>query len=240
MASEYLKWKYRDEKPREKRELTPAEKRKNWWYYHKWHVVGGAALVFLAAALLYQMLGIGEIRPDYQFAYVAQYALPDETVEALEAELAKLGTDQNGDGKVTVFVNQYPLASTDPQMVMAIQVKLMADLSDYKSCFFLLDDPEQFQKDYQVLCRLDGSLPEDGDFSAEGTYLLWDDCPALAGLDLGTYSLELIGEETPGDGNETMHGIAVARRGFWTEQTVDYPEGCQALWSAMTAGAVEP
>lgn len=240
MASEYLKWKYRNEKPREQRELTPQEKRKNWWHYHKWHVVIGAALALLGANLLYQMLGIGEAKPDYQFAYVAQYALPDETVGALEEQLASLGSDQNGDGRVVVYVNQYPMASADPQMVMAVNVRLMADLSEYKSCFFLLDDPEKFQRDYQVLCRLDGSLPEDGDLSAEGSYLLWDDCPALAGLDLGTYSLELIGEDAPGDGNAAMHGIAVARRGFWTEETVDYPEGCAELWAAMTAGAAEP
>lgn len=240
MASEYLKWKYRNEKPREHRELTPAEKRKNWWHYHKWHVVGGVVLVLLAASLLYQVLGIGQIKPDYQFACVTQYALPDETVEALETELAKLGTDQNGDGRVVVYVNQYPLANSDPQMVMAIQVKLMADLSESKSSFFLLDDPEKFQRDYQMLCRLDGSLPEDGDLTAEGTYYLWDDCPVLTGLDLGTYSLELISGETPGDGNEVMRGLAVARRGFWSEQDAPYPEGCEALWNAMTAGAAVP
>lgn len=34
MASEYLKWKYRDVKPDQTVELTPRQKRANWWYYH--------------------------------------------------------------------------------------------------------------------------------------------------------------------------------------------------------------
>ena len=48
MAGEYVRWLARNEKPREKRELTPEEKRRNWWDYHKWHVV----LAILCAVLL--------------------------------------------------------------------------------------------------------------------------------------------------------------------------------------------
>ena len=42
MASEYWKWKFKDVRPEEKRELTPEEKRKNWWHYHRWHEIGRA------------------------------------------------------------------------------------------------------------------------------------------------------------------------------------------------------
>ena len=35
MASEYLKWKYRNEQRSEVRELTAQEKRKNCWPYHR-------------------------------------------------------------------------------------------------------------------------------------------------------------------------------------------------------------
>ena len=52
MASEYLKWKYRDVKPRETKELTPAEKRKNWWHYHKWHILTGVVLAAALASLI--------------------------------------------------------------------------------------------------------------------------------------------------------------------------------------------
>lgn len=238
MASEYLKWKYKDVKPREKVELTPSEKRKNWWHYHKWHVLIGVVLAIIGGNLIYSALGIGQVRPDYQFAYVGSSALPEDTVTALEAGLASLGEDANGDGQVSVSLRQYPLYSADPQTAMAAQIQLMADLTEGESCFFLLEDPERFQRDYHSLCRLDGSLPEEDDNSAEGTYLLWDQCPALAGLDLGCYSDSVLGETVSGDSSELVSELAVARRGFWTEKTAAHPEGCAALWEKLTEGAI--
>lgn len=237
MASEYLKWKYKDVKPRGKTELTPAEKRKNWWHYHKWHVVVGAMLILGGASILWDALGIGRVKPDYQFAYVGTYTLPEDTISALEKGLAAFGADQNGDGTVNVSIRQYPLYSVDAETVMAVQIQLMADLTQYESCFFLLEDPERFQRDYHALCRLDGSLPEEGDGSAEGTYLLWEQCPALAGMDLGNYSDDLPGETVTGDSGELISGLALARRGSWGEKSAPYPEGCQALWVALTEGA---
>lgn len=239
MASEYLKWKYRDVKPRETRELTPAEKRKNWWHYHKWHVVIGAVLAGIGVSLVCNALGVGQTRPDYQVAYVGETVLPDDTAAAIENAFASLGEDLNGDGKVTVLLNQYPRDIEDPQAAMAIQVRLMADLSSYDSCFFLLDDPERFQQEYRSLSLLDGSLPEEGDYSAQGKYLPWDRCPVLAGLDLGEYSYNLLGTEVTGDSNELAAGLCLARRGVWTEKNTRYPEGCQALWAALTEGALE-
>ena len=110
MASEYLKWKYRDVQRREKVELTPAEKRKNWWHYHKWHVVIAVVLVGIGINLVCNALGIGQIRPDYQIAYVGGNTLPDDTATAIEAAFAALGEDLNGDGKVVVQLNQYASA----------------------------------------------------------------------------------------------------------------------------------
>lgn len=238
MASEYLKWKYKDVKPREKVELTPSEKRKNWWHYHKWHVLIGVVLAIIGGNLIYSALGIGQVRPDYRFAYVGASALPEDTAAALEAGLASLGGDVNGDGQVAVSLRQYPLYSADPQAVMAAQIQLTADLAEGESYFFLLEDPERFQRDYHSLCRLDGSLPEEDDGSAGGTYWLWEQCPALAGLDLGGYSYSALRETVSGDNGELVSGLAVARRGFWTEKDAAYLDGCAALWEKMTEGAV--
>ena len=66
MASEYLKQKYKDVKPDVPRELTKAEKRKNWWHYHKWHVAAAIVLLLIAADLVWGFLGRGEPKPDYQ------------------------------------------------------------------------------------------------------------------------------------------------------------------------------
>lgn len=237
MASEYLKWKYRDVKPREKTEPTPAARRKNWWHYHKWHVVIGVVLVLAGASVLWEVLGIGRVEPDYQLAYVGTHALPEDTMSALEAGIAALGSDRNGDGAAVVSIRQYPLYSPDAQTAMAAQVQLMADLAQSESCLFLLEDPERFQRDYQCLCRLDGSLPEEGDSSAQGTYLLWGQCPVLAGLELGGYSYELMGETAAGDSGGLVSGLALARRGFWEEKAAPDPEGYEALWDALTEGA---
>lgn len=239
MASEYLKWKYRDVKPREKVELTQEERRKNWWHYHKWHVAIGLSLTLLAVYLLCQALGVGQIIPDYQIAYVGTDALPEDTAAAIETQFAALGEDLNGDGKVVVRLNQYASAgSADVQVSAAASVTLMADLLECESYFFLLEDPERFQQDYHVLRRLDGSQQEDGPWTAEGTRLGWNQCPVLTGMDLGGYAYQLMGETVTGDSGELVDRLYLARRGFWTEKTCKYPEGCDALWEKLTEGAV--
>ena len=238
MASEYLKWKYQDVKPDAPVEHTREEERRNWWYYHKWHVLIAIAIAAICFSIIWSALGIGQVKPDYQFAYVGTDYLPESTVSALESALAALGTDQNGDGVVTVSVHQYPCYSSDPQLTMASQARLMADLSECSSCFFLLDDPDRFQDDFHILSHLDGSLPAGDERSAEGTCLPWSQCPVLAGMDLGEYSLDLPGGTVTGDSAGLLSRLSLARRGFWTKQTVQYPEACEALWAVLTQGAV--
>lgn len=239
MASEYLKWKYRDVKPREKVELTREEKRKNWWHYHKWHVATGVVLVGIAINLVCSALGVGQTRPDYQIAYVGENALPDDTAAAIEAAFAALGEDLNGDGKVAVRLNQYPSGGGgDAGVAASSEVTLMADILNRESYFFLLEDPAWFQAGYRSLRRLDGTLPGEGDYSADGTYLAWDGCPALANVELGGYSYEVMGRTVSGSSDELVSGLFLARRGFWAEEACKFPEGCDALWEKLTEGAL--
>lgn len=161
MASEYLKQKYKDVKPDTPREMTEAERRKNWWYYHKWHVVAAVVAALAAADLVWSMLGRGTPQPDYQIAYVGEGSLPGDTAAAIEAGFASLGEDLNGDGQVLVKLRQYVSnPEGDPDMFVAASVQLMSDIMEQESFFFLLEDPEQFQENYHTLSRLDGSLPE--------------------------------------------------------------------------------
>ncbi len=241
MASEYLKKKYKDVKPDEKRELTPAEKRKNWWYYHKWHVVIGIVLVCIPVSILWNALH--QVRPDYQIAYIGSNALPDDTAAAMEAGFAALGEDLNGDGRVVARLSQYSFAASGlgAETIMSSSVRLMADLTECESYFFLLEDPEGFQQNYGTLRRLDGSLPEEGaGASVEETCLLWSQCPVLAGMELGEYKYALMGGMASGDSGELASGLYIGRRGFWTDKTSAYPEGCDALWEKIVAGAEIP
>ena len=57
----------------------------------------------------------------------------------------------------------------------------------------LLEDPETFQTQYHTLCRLDGSLPEEGDDSTEDSVLAWNACPVLRELELGDYDYDIFG-----------------------------------------------
>ena len=245
MASEYLKWKYRDVKPEEPIILTPQEKRRNWWRYHWWHVLLGGILLIAAGNLLMHILGIGRVQPDYQIAYVGSSPLPQDSVTALETALAELGQDCNGDGRVVVHLHSY----TDGEAVQdgngaansyAASVTLMADLTDCDSYFFLLESPEQFQQDYQVLRRLDGSLPNETETDFASCYVAWNDCPVLSSLPLGGYTEQVLGQQTVGSNQEIFGGLYLARRGFWTEKTTDYPEACDALWEKLTEGAATP
>ena len=184
MASEYLKKKYKDVKPDVKRELTPAEKRKNWWDYHKWFVVAGIVLLGIFGSIVWNALH--QVKSDYQIAYVGEYALPDDTAAAIEAGFAALGEDLNGDGSVVVRLVQYASSGgTDAQAIMAAEVRLMADLTEYESYFFLLEDPEAFQELYDGLLESDWVELGDGLYLARRVFLLdktcrWhEECTAL-------------------------------------------------------------
>ena len=223
MASEYLKWKYRDVKPDEPPPpLTRKERLVNWWLYHKWHVAIGAVLLFALLDIGLRVAGFGREEPDYQFAYVGSRILPDEAVASFEDALASFGADRNGDGRVLVRLNQYADASAsgDADAAMyayASGVRLMADLQRGDSAFFLLESPEGFRRDYDIL---------------SGNGVLWTDCPVLSALPLGEYDENLFGETVGGDAQSLFSGLWLARRDLSA-----YPEEYAILWNSLTEGA---
>ena len=149
MASEYLKWKYRDVRPEKPLELTKKQRRQNWWHYHKWHVLIGVAVVLIGADWGWNILT--QVTPDYQIAYVGSVPLSEGDGASWETQLAAFGTDCNGDGKVVVQLKQYLASYEDAMYNAAANVRLLADLDGRESYFFLLEDPEKFQADYEVL-----------------------------------------------------------------------------------------
>ena len=182
-------------------------------------VLAGVLLAIALGDILLKALGVGITEPDYQAAYIASAPLEEETVSRLEAALAALGEDCNGDGRVLVQVNSYVnmaiLGDSDSaNYAAAAQVRLMADLEDCESYFFLCEDPEKVQADYQILAG------EDGELTAEGG------SPWTAAWE----------ELAPGEG-PALPGIFLARRGFWEDRTCKYREKCDALWDKLTEEA---
>lgn len=255
MAGEYYKWLARNEKPEQKRELTPAEKRRNWWDYHKWHVVIGAVCVLMLCHMLWGMIQNSRNEPDYCIAYVGQTILPDGTVDALQAAFAELGEDINGNGKVQVEILQYqiklPDTSESIEDILLEQesdrnstalMQLMVNVETAESILFLLEDAQQFQADYEVLARVDGTLPENTPDSTVPVSYAWTDCPVLTGLELGTFSMQTLNGPIPGDSQTAMAGLSIARRGIWNteaEQTDPKIAGALRLWDILTEGAGE-
>ncbi|MCD8353067.1 MAG: hypothetical protein LUC47_01950 [Clostridiales bacterium] len=247
MPSNYQQWLQRDVQPEEKIQRTPQEKRKNWWHYYKWIVVGGVVVVGITLSLILNAFGVGVVKPDYQIAYVGSSDLPDDTAEALTAALEALGEDLNGDGKVVVTLNQYCSSEdtegddTAAMQQYASEVELIADISDCESYFFLLEDPETFQTNYQVLAEADGSCPEETDYDWEDKVYLWSDCPVLDGLELGDYTESVLGETLTGESRDLLENLYFGRRCFYEENsnTVDNQEGCEALWELLIEGATK-
>lgn len=226
MASEYLKWKAREEKPAPPpKPLTGREKRLNWLRYHYGWLIAAAAVLWILGSMLWGVFG--RTKPDYIFAWIGREPLPAETAAALETGLASLGSDVNGDGRVTVELRQYATdrsgeAETALYYNYSADTQLLADITAGDSYFFLTEDPEGVQRAYQIFAAPDGSPPAEDDFSAADKVFLWDDSPALESL-----------------GIEGASGLWIGRRCFYEEKQLALHESDAALWALMT-GAGTP
>ena len=221
MASEYLKWKYRNVKPDTPVTYSKKQKAANWWHYHKWWILAGILLLAALADIGLNALGVGRTEPDYQLAYVASVPLGDETLGALEAAFSVMGEDLNGDGRSVFTVHSYVDMADSPDndqpgYAYAANVKLMADLEACESYFFICDDAEKLHISYDVLARADGAIAGPND--PVDAYP-WQDLPSLR-------ALEIPQEETD--------GLFFARRGFWGDRVCRYRDACDELWNRLT------
>ena len=88
-----------DLRPRREKQYTRKERWANWWDYNlKWVILIGIAAAFVA----YNFIGqyFFTTKADYNVAVVAPYYLPEDTVNALQTQLAQFGEDRNGDGNI--------------------------------------------------------------------------------------------------------------------------------------------
>ena len=225
------------------RQYTKKEKFLNWLHYHKIQLAAGALVLGVAGSMLWNVLGIGQIKPDYRFSYIGSRELAEETVSTLENALASFGDDLNGDGRVAVSITQHITAdptNTDNMMYgYAADMTVLADITEGESTFFLLEDPVSFQLSFQILSHPDGSIPAEDDFTALDKVFLWKDCPALASLELGMYEDNYLDLTETGEIQDLLSGLYLGRRYFYDSSQQGYPEADDALWRAMTEGAVQ-
>ena len=180
----------KDLTPRKKRAYTRKERWANWWDYNlKWVIILGIAAAFVGYCFIGQYFLT--THADYNVAVVAPHYLPEATQTALQDALAAYGEDRNGDGKVVVKLNVYTMNfgsdDSDAYLDMAGTTKLSTDIQGALSSIFILYDPAGFQSTTGTLRYLDGSLPQsDADNDWWNMVYHWDDCPVLAGLDLGS------------------------------------------------------
>lgn len=185
---------------------------KNWWYYHKWYVICGIILFLSIVDIIANKFGWFKDTPDVQIAYIGENALEEDTLAVLKERFASLADDYNHDGKVIVQINPYvtgPLSSTDPEVIsyrQATEITLIGDIEDCESYFFLMDNPENVQRQFQILAMPDGSCPADTDISAEDKVVPWD------------------------------FNLYLGRRYFYGEKRSDHADECAGLWDSLQGG----
>lgn len=212
---------------------------KNWWYYYKWYVVCGTILILILINLISNAFGWFRKSPDIQIAYIGETRLPKDTVAALENIFASLAGDYNHDGEIKVQVNQFVSGSPDETDADAISYKqastiaLMGDINDCESYFFLMENPEDVQKEFQVLAMPDGSCPADTDFSIENKVFPWKGCKVLSERSLGNYTTTLFGQTESGSNQELLEKLYLGRRCFYNKKYSKYADECSELWNKL-------
>ena len=104
MASEYFKKLAQNQTKREKRELTPQEKRRNWWEYNRRYVIIGILAVVILLPEIISLVGSWLWQPDYKICYVGNQSISESAIENAQEAIAALGEDVNGDGRVMLFL----------------------------------------------------------------------------------------------------------------------------------------
>ena len=211
---------------------------KNWWYYYKWYVICGIILLGIVGNVTGSAFGLWQKTPDFQIAYIGKYELPQETICSLEQAFTSIASDFNEDGTVIVQINQYIDDIPNPGMDTAYyeyasEISLIGDISDCDSYFFLMDDPDQFQQNFQLLACPDGSCPDSSDYSVDDKVIAWPDCPALSDMELGSYSAVMAGKTISGQNQELLSGLFLGRRCFFTDKSTEYADKCSELWNFL-------
>lgn len=215
---------------------------KNWWYYYKWYVICGLFLIFIFINLIGNTFGWFKESPDIQIAYVGESLLSEDTIKALKKAFSSLGGDYNHDGKILVQINQFITGNSKNADMETIayqqtsEIALIGDINDCESYFFLIENPAYFQKQFQILAAPDGSCPNAFDYSIENKVFQWKSCSLLSEMELGSYTVSVLGELISGNNQEILSELYLGRRCFYNQKYSANSEECSQLWNTLTGG----
>ena len=134
----------------EKYGTVPKKFTKKWWEYfwdyYKWHTIATLFALMLIAVTVHQYAT--QIHYDTTITVSGGHGLNEELLELVEADLAEVVEDSNGDGEKHVMIQQLispPAADgqvKDAQYEMAIATKVMVEFAAGESCVFFLSADE--------------------------------------------------------------------------------------------------
>lgn len=237
MPSEYQEWIARDVKREAPKELTKKEKRANWWHYHWYHVALGLAAVLIVGSVVASAVRNLRNQPDCRIAYIGTTLLPEDTVAALETQLAPLIGDVDGNGKTIVQIQQY---AVDPEDTIANpyqQMTLVTHMSANENFLYLLQDPAAFQEQFGLLTYGDGTRPEEGAEAQAPLWYAWQDCKALAELPLGEYRMDSSGEEPITGSSQALLSHLYIGRALCNDWSAEEAAAYTQIWQNLIAGA---
>lgn len=184
------------------------KKLKNWLYYNWYKTLGIIVLIFVLAQIAISLFHIGETMPDVRVAYIGNKLIDVDLEQSLEQYFEAFADDYNGDGVISVAITDYSfykseMGNTEEMDEYFQDAKILADVMECDSYFFVLEDPDTFQTKYGILTKKgsDEMLPSDSDLSDA----------------LIPYNDKLF----------------IGARGFGPDKTCKYYDGCLAMWSRM-------
>jgi hypothetical protein len=143
--------------------MTKDEFHKKWenfWYYHKNHTIIVVIAIVIMTVLIKQCAS--RIFPDLTVTVVTKsVSVSQDQLNDIQNMLQNYTVDVNRDGRKNVVCDNYDFGpKQDPQLVAALQEKLIADFQATNSALFITDDAyfKQFSSE-GILAKLSDVIP---------------------------------------------------------------------------------
>lgn len=125
--------------------MTKTEFHKKWenyWYYYKIHTIIAVFVIIFMAVLIQQCASRAD--PDMTVMVVTKsVAVSQDKLDGIQNMLQKYTADVNHDGRKVVSCEVFNLnENQDPQMLNALNMKLIAEISSSNAALFITDSDE--------------------------------------------------------------------------------------------------